>query len=232
MKLYFMPGACSLAPHIALREAGLPFSLVAVDYRTRQTTGGDDFCRINPKGYVPALVLDKGEVLTEVPVILQFVDRQVPQAALLPASGLQRLRSLEWLNFIATEIHKSFSPLFRPTTPEVFLKPGKDHLTARLSVIEHHLRKHKYLMGRNFSLADVYLFTVCRWLVDQDLSISDWPALQRHFYDIQARPAVGRALAREGLTGTAMVPDQLADCGRTEQLCLTDAGPAAEPLND
>lgn len=219
MKLYFMPGACSLAPHIALREAGLPFSLVEVDYRTRLTKCGCDFHEINPKGYVPALVLENGKLLTEVPVLLQFVDAQAPDVGLLPTSGMQRWRALEWLNFIATELHKSFSPLFRSTTPEAFLKPGKDHLARRMTVIEHHLHEHKYLVGCDFSLADVYLFAVCRWMGDQDLSIADWPALQRHFDDIQARPAVGEALAREGLTRTAIVPDELAHDDRTEQLC-------------
>ena len=201
MKLYFMPGACSLAPHIALREAALPFSLVEVDYGTRRTESGCDFHELNPKGYVPALVLENGKLLTEVPVILQFVDGQTPGAGLLPASGMPRWRALEWLNFVATEIHKSFSPLFRPTTPKAFLKPGRDHLARRLTVIEQHLRTHRYLTGCNFSLVDVYLFTVCRWLGDQDLTIANWPALLRHFGDIRARPAVGEALAREGLKG-------------------------------
>ncbi|MFD3189185.1 glutathione transferase GstA [Sedimentitalea sp. HM32M-2] len=199
MKLYFMPGACSLAPHIALREARLPFSLVAVDYRTRQTTGGDDFHRINPKGYVPTLVLDSGEVLTEVPVILQFVDSEMPEAALLPASGLKRLRSLEWLNFIATEIHKSFSPLFRPETPTSFSAPGRLHLCRRLSVVEDHLCQQEYLMGGDFSLADVYLFVLCRWLKDQDTALADWPSLHRHSEIIGKRPSVQQAMGREGL---------------------------------
>lgn len=199
MKLYFMPGACSLAPHIALLEAGLPFSLVAVDYRTRQTAGGDDFCKINPKGYVPALVLDNGEALTEVPVILQFVDSEVPQAALLPASGLQRLKSLEWLNFIATEIHKSFSPLFRPETPASFCVPGRLHLCRRLSVVEDHLCQHEYLMGGDFSLPDVYLFVLCRWLKDQDIALADWRSLHRHSETIGMRPSVQQAMGREGL---------------------------------
>lgn len=200
MKLYFMPGACSLAPHIALREAGLPFSLVAVDYRTRQTTGGDDFRRINPKGYVPALIPDSGEILTEVPVILQFIDSEVPQVALLPASGLQRLKSLEWLNFIATEIHKSFSPLFRPETPASFCAPGRLHLHRRLSVVEDHLCQHEFLMGGDFSLADVYLFVVCRWLKDQDMALTDWLSLHRHSEKIRMRPSVQQAMGREGLT--------------------------------
>lgn len=201
MKLYFMPGACSLAVHIALREAGLPFGLVDVDYRTRETESGCDFRRINPKGYVPALVLDDGTLLTETPVILQFVDGLAPGAHLLPAAGMQRFRALEWLNFIATEIHKSFSPLFRPTTPDAFLGPGRDHLIRRLAVVERHLKEHRYLMGRDFSLADVYLFTVCRWLGDQTLSIARWPSVRRHSETLRARPTVTKSLIREGVAG-------------------------------
>lgn len=199
MRLYFMPGACSLAPHIALREAGLPFDLVEVDYQTRRTIGGGDYREINPKGYVPALVLKTGECLTEVPVILQYVDGQAPGATLLPASGLPQLRSLEWLNFIATEVHKSFSPLFRPDTPPSFLEPGKRHLHRRLAVVERHLRQNAYLMGTGFSLADVYLYVVCRWLEDLNMALADWPALKRHTDTIAERPSVRQAMAREGL---------------------------------
>ena len=199
MRLYYMPGACSLAPHIALREAGLDFDLVEVDYRTRRTTDGGDYRAINPKGYVPAFVLETGECLTEVPVILQYVDGQVPGAALLPASGLPRLRALEWLNFIATEIHKSFSPLFRPDTPSPFVEPGKRHLCLRLAVVERHLRRDEYLMETGFSLADVYLYVVCRWLEDLNMAIADWPALERHTDTIARRPSVRQAMAREGL---------------------------------
>jgi len=218
MKLYYMPGACSLAVHIALREAGLAFGLVEVNYRTRRTETGHDFHAINPKGTVPALSVDGGDVLTEVAVILQVVAAAKGGAGLLPADGMARLRALEWLSFVGTEIHKSFSPLFRPTTPKAFLKPGRDHLVRRLTVIEQHLSAHRYSLGRDFSLADAYLFTVCRWLTDQDLAIADWPALQRHSDDIQARPAVGAALAYEKLTGHAGVSDQLADCGRPRQV--------------
>lgn len=200
MKLYFMPGACSLAPHIALREAGVPFSLVKIDYRTRQTAGGGDYFDINPKGYVPALELDDGQILTEVPVILQYVDALAPTAHMLPADGMRRLRALEWLNFVATEIHKSFSPLFRPTTPKAFLKPGREHLSRRLDFVEQHLSTQRYLAGAGLSAADIYLFTTCRWLADQDLSLATWPALHRHFNTIQARPAVTEALAHENQT--------------------------------
>ena len=199
MKLYYMPGACSLAPHIALCEAGLRFGLVEVDYQTRRTENGD-FRMVNPKGTVPALRFDNGEVLTEVPVILQFVADEARDRNLLPASGMRRLRALEWMNFIATEVHKSFSPLFRPTTPGVFFRPGKDHLRGRLSLVERTLSRQTYLMGDDFSLPDVYLFTVCRWLADQDMSISDWPALHRHSARIRLRPSVQKALNREGCT--------------------------------
>tara|TARA_R110002049_G_scaffold305535_1_gene502480 strand:+ start:15560 stop:16162 length:603 start_codon:yes stop_codon:yes gene_type:complete len=200
MTLYFMPGACSLASHIALREAGLKFDLVEVDYQTRRMVCGCDYRAINPKGSVPALRLADGSVLTEVPVILQYVADEAPDARLMPASGLRRLRALEWLIYIATEVHKSFSPLFRPTTPDVFLQPGKAHLSGRLGFVERHLTRHTYLMGDDFSLADVYLFTVCRWLADQDISIADWPALQQHSERIRLRPSVRKALDREGCT--------------------------------
>jgi len=194
-----MPGACSLAPHIALREAGLPFDLVEVDYRTRRTTGGGDYREINPKGYVPALVLETGETLTEVPVILQYVDGLTPAATLLPASGLPRLRALEWLNFIATEIHKSFSPLFRPETPLPLLEPGQQHLRRRLAVVERHLRQQQYLMETGFSLADVYLYVVCRWLKDLNMALADWPSLRWHTDTIAKRPSVRQAMTQEGL---------------------------------
>jgi glutathione S-transferase len=201
MILYFMPGACSLAPHIALREAGVGFRLVKVDYTSRRTAQGRDFRQINPKGNVPALELDNGQHLTEVPVILQYIDRIRPEARLLPETGLERLRALEWLNYIATEVHKSFSPLFRPTTPEAFLSPGRAHLSLRLNVIERHLQQFRYLTGPTFSLTDVYLFTVCRWLDDQKLSIASWPALMRHSEDVGARQSVRDALEHEGLPG-------------------------------
>lgn len=199
MKLYYMPGACSLAVHIALREARLPFTLAEVDYATRRTSCGRDFFTINPAGCVPALELRNGQLLTEVPVLLQYIDGLAPEAALLPKTGVTRLRALIWLSYIATEIHKSFSPLFRPTTPVAFLGPGKDHLIQRIGVVERHLSPRRFLLGSRFSLADGYLFTVCRWLEDQNLSLQDWPALRRHFEDMSSRPAVMDALAAEGI---------------------------------
>ncbi|MCP4327656.1 MAG: glutathione transferase GstA [Alphaproteobacteria bacterium] len=200
MKLFYMPGACSLAPHIALREAGLPFALARVDYATRRTANGADFRDVNPKGYVPALLHDDGWLLTEVPVILQYIDALAPQAALLPRPGTcARYRALEWLNYVATELHKSCSPLFRPTTPAPFLVPGKAHLARRLTTVAAHLEGNDYLAGPAYSLADAYLYTVCRWLRDLDLPLSDWPPLARHARRVEARPSVGAALAAEGL---------------------------------
>lgn len=200
MMLFYMPGACSLAVHIALREAGLPFDLAEVTYENRRLADGSDFSVLNPKATVPALRLDDGRMLTEVPVLLQYVDALVPGARLLPASGdMSRYRALEWLNFIATEIHKSFSPLFRATTPRAFLAPGREHLARRLNIAEAHLAEHPCLVGDRYCLADAYLFTCCRWLGDQHLDITIWPSLARHCDAVGKRPAVRAALAAEGL---------------------------------
>jgi len=200
MKLYYMPGACSLAPHIALREADLEFRLVKVDIQSRRTDCNHDYYDVNPKGSVPALELEDGQVLTEVPVILQYIDALAPEAGLLPGDTMNRYRALEWLNYIGTEIHKSFSPLFRPSTPTAFLTPGREHLSRRLAIVETRLRDHRYLSGSAFSLADIYLFVVCRWLGDQQMSVADWPALQRHSADISKRETVRDSLIAEGLT--------------------------------
>ena len=134
MKLYHMPGACSFTVHIALIQTGLPFEIEPVDYASRRTASGQDFWKINPKGYVPALALEDGRVYTEIPVILQYLDARAPKAGLLPKDWELRLRAFEWLHFLATEVHKSFSPLFRPDTPEVFLKVGRRHLKKRLGI--------------------------------------------------------------------------------------------------
>jgi glutathione S-transferase len=200
MILYYMPGACSLAVHIALRESGLPFELAEVGYESRQLLRGGDFRHISRKAYVPALGLDDQSLLTEVSVILHYIDALAPDADLLPAAGgTQRYRALEWLNFVATEIHKSFSPLFRPSTPQAFLKPGRDHLVRRLDILEQHLAGAPYLNGDRYCSVDAYLFTCCRWLDDQDLDITAWPMLARHFEAVGLRPAVQAALAAEGL---------------------------------
>ena len=195
-----MPGACSLAVHIALREAGLPFELAEVEYESRRLPSGADFRRISSTACVPALALDDGTLVNEVSVILQYIDALAPDARLLPApGGLSRYRALEWLNFIATEVHKTFSPLFRPTTPPAFLKPSQDHLIGRLAIVEQRLATTAFLTGDRYCAADAYLFTCCRWLDDLALTITAWPGLARHFKAVSQRPAVREALAAEGL---------------------------------
>lgn len=203
MKLFYMPGACSLAPHIALRETRRTFALEAVDYGTRRLRDGTDYRAINPKGSVPALLLDDGEVLTEVAVMLQYIAAQAPGCSLLPPDdGLRRVRCLEWLNYIATELHKSVSPLFRPATPDSFSKPGRDHLTARYELIENALLDQDYLSEDGYSVADIYLYSVTRWLPDLGIDTARWPSLAGFCARVARRSAVQAALAAEGLTGS------------------------------
>jgi glutathione S-transferase len=200
MKLYYMPGACSLAAHIALRETGQPVELVMVDYQTRRIEGGENYLDINTKGFVPALLLPDGWLLTELSAIFDFIATSTPDSPLAPpTAGEERFRYLEWQSFIATEIHKSFSPLFRPSTPPEFLEPGREHLAKRLATVERHLRSHRYLLGPAYSFIDAYLFTVCRWLGDQEMPMPQWPSLERHFRLVGERPAVKAALSAEGL---------------------------------
>lgn len=199
MKLFFMPGACSLTVHVALIMTGRDFRIVQVDYTTRRSSEGQSYLDVNPKGYVPALETSDGQVFTEIPVIIQYLDNYAPEAKLLPVGEYQRLRLFEWLHFLATEIHKSFSPLYRPDTPSSFLEVGRRHLTKRIAVIEASLQNCPYLLGEECSIADVYLYTMCRWLEDQDLDHSQWPALREHYRRIEAKPAVQSALSKEGL---------------------------------
>jgi len=200
MKLYFSPGACSLASHIALIEAGLEFTTERVDIRARKTASGTDFLAINPKGYVPALELKDGAVLTEGPAILQFIADLAPDRQLAPANGtLERYRLIEWLNFIATEVHKSFSPLFRPTSTEEMKEAARTHLGNRLGWIAGQLEGRDYLMGSQFTVADAYLFTVLGWANFVQFDLSPWPVLAAYTQRVAARPAVQQALRDEGL---------------------------------
>lgn len=199
MRLYFAPGACSLAPHIALREAGLPVELDKVDLRTRRTASGADYTQINPKGYVPALRLDDGTVLTEAGVILQYIADRQP-GTLAPAFGtLERYRLMEWLNFLATEIHKQFSPLFNPKITPEWKDDQLQRLSGRFELLARHLAERPYLLGQAFSIADAYLFTLLRWTKLFDIDLSKWPALQDYVARIEARPAVQAALRAEGI---------------------------------
>lgn len=199
MKLYFMPGACSLAVHIALIMTGRRFTIEVVDYETRRTLDGRDFWEINPKGYVPALEVNDGRIFTEIPVILQYLDACAPKAKLLPKDFEQRLRAFEWLHFLATEVHKSFSPLFRRNTPSSFLSVGRSHLKRRLAMVESALQDNSYLLGAEFSTVDGYLYTLCRWLPDQEIDIAQWPKLKEHFDRIDILPAVKAAHFNEAL---------------------------------
>jgi glutathione S-transferase len=198
MKLYFSPGACSLSPHIALREAGLPFELEQVSFSTKKTKSGADFREINPKGYVPALQLDDGQVLTEGPAIVQYIADRKPESGLAPAAGtLPRYRLQEWLNYISTELHKAFGPLFNAKHPAEQKQQIKDGLAARFDYLSKHLGGQTYLMGDTFTVSDCYLYTVLRWTKFVDIDLAKWPVLSAYVGRIDERPAVRAALAAE-----------------------------------
>ena len=199
MKLYFSPGACSLAPHIALHELGVPFTATKVDLATHKTADGTDYYTINPKGYVPLLELDNGERLSEAQVILQYIADRKP-GTLAPAFGtLERYRLMEWLNVIATEVHKQFSPLWYPTTPDATKEAQKAKLASRFDHIAKTLAKQPYLTGDTFTIADAYLFTVVNWSGTLKVDLSRWPALQQFQARVAARPKVQQAMKEEGL---------------------------------
>jgi len=201
MKLYFKAGSCSLSPHIVLLEAGLPFELVEVDLATKRTKDGADYRAINPKGSVPALELEDGQLLTEGAVIVQYLADRKPAAGLVPASGtLERYRLQEWLNYIASEIHKNFSPLFNPKAPDEWKAVVKDVLLAqRFAFLANHLDSNVFLMGDAFSVADAYLFTVLNWTKRVGIDLGQWPALAAFLQRVAARPAVLAAMKAEGL---------------------------------
>ena len=198
MKLYFSPGACSLSPHIVLREAGLPFQLEKVDLKAHKTAGGADFYAVNPKGYVPALQLDDGQVLTEGAAIVQYIADRKPESKLAPAAGtMERYRLQEWLTFISTELHKAYSPLFKATTPDETKLAQKDLIGRRLDFVAKHLDGKQYLMGDVFTAADAYLFTILRWSKGVNVDLGKWPTLPPHMDRISARPAVAAAMEAE-----------------------------------
>jgi glutathione S-transferase len=200
MKLYFSPGACSLSPHIVLREAGLKFDIERVNLADKKTVGGADYTTVNPKGYVPALQLDNGEVLTEGPAIVQYVADQAPEKKLAPAAGsMERYRAVEWLNFISAELHKNFGPLFRPNIPEETKQAARDILAKRLGFVAQKLQGSDYLTGNQFTVPDAYLFTVLNWAGRVNLDLSPWPVLQAYHKRVAERPAVRAAMVAEGL---------------------------------
>ena len=200
MKLYYSPGACSLSPHIALREAGLAFTPVLASTKSHKLQDGTDYYTINALGYVPVLELDNGERLREGPAIVQYIADQVPDKQLAPANGtLARYRLQEWLTFIGTELHKGFSPLFNPATPEEYKPMVRERLLQRLQWVDSQLAGKQYLMGDQFTVADGYLFTVTNWTQPTKLDISGLAHLAAYRERVGARPAVQAAMKAEGL---------------------------------
>lgn len=200
MKLYYMPGACSQASNIALREAGLKFELVKVDRRTKMAADGLDFSVVNPKGYVPAITVDTGETLTENVTVLQYIADQAPAAKLAPPFGtMERYRLMEWLSFINSEVHKNFSPMFHKDAAEGAKELALATLTKRLDYLQRALGSRTFLMGEQFTVADCYLFTVLSWAPAVKLDLGKWPELKRYVDRIHARPHVLEALGAEGL---------------------------------
>jgi glutathione S-transferase len=200
MKLYYAPGACSLASHIALQESGLPFETDQLNFKTKITASGEDFMQLNPKGYVPAIKLDDGSILTEGPAILQYIADQNPASGLSPKAGsMERYRLQEWLTFIGTELHKSFSPLFNKASPDEVKNNSRNMLTKRLSYVETQLAGKPYLMGDHFSVADAYLFVVVGWSSHVDFDLGPFPRIKEYSARIAARPAVQAAMKAEGL---------------------------------
>ena len=200
MKLYYSPGACSLSPHIALRESGLAFEAIAAPTKTHKLPDGTDYYTINPLGYVPLLVLDDGRQVRESPAILQYIADQVPAKQLAPANGtFERYKLQEWLNFIGTELHKGFSPLFTPGMPQEAKTIVKERLISRLQWVDGELSTSPYLMGDVYTVADGYLFTVAGWSKHVGVDISGLTHLVAFLAKVGARPAVQEAMRAEGL---------------------------------
>jgi len=200
MKLYYSPGACSLASHIALHETGLPFEIEKVDFASKKTAGGSDFNQINPKGYVPTIKLDDGSILTEGAAVLQYIADQKPDSGLAPKAGtMERYRLQEWLTFISSELHKSFSPMFNKDTTEEVKTNVRNLLTKRFGYVETQLANKPYLMGDHFTVADAYLFVVANWSNHAGFDLSPFPKIKEYMTRIATRPAVQAAMKAEGL---------------------------------
>ena len=201
MKLYYSPGACSLSPHIALHESGLPHEAIKVDLKAKKTESGGDYLAINPKGQVPALETDEGTMLTEGPAIVQYIADKAPRSGLAPPNGaIERYQLQQWLNFVSTELHKSFSPLFRPTTPDDYKQIARATIEQRFAYLDGELGKRDYLMGSSFTVADGYLFVILRWAEAMKFDLAKYPALAAFKARVAARPATRAAMAHEGLS--------------------------------
>lgn len=200
MKLFYKPGACSLAPHIILRETGKAFTLEAVDLMTKRLGDGSDYLAINPKGQVPALQLDDGTLITEAVVIMQYLADSVPQKNLLAATGeMSRYKTLEWLNYIATELHKGFTPLFRPDTPDEYKPTVRSLLEKKLSFVNGELASREFIAGDHFTIADAYLYNVLRWARAIKLEMGSLSNIDAFMARVAARESVIATLAAEGL---------------------------------
>jgi len=197
MKLYFASGACSFAPHVVLQELGVAYDLARVNNRSKRTSDGVDFLAVNPKGYIAALQLDNGEVLTEGPTLLQYLGDLKPDLGLAPEGGLPRLRSQEWLSFITSEIHAGSGPLFNKALPAKAQEFLKDRLFRRFDFLGLHLAAQPYLMGQCFTVSDAYLFTVLEWMDGFDINLNRWPSLAEFMARIATRPSVAAARVRE-----------------------------------
>ena len=204
MKLYYSPGACSLSPHIALLEAGLPYDLVKVDLKAKKLENGDDYLKVNPKGQVPALGLDNGELVTEGPVIVQMIADKASAKNLAPARDTaERYKLQEWLNFITTEVHKNFSPMFSPVLADDAKAFFKDRVMGKFKYIDSQLAGRDYLMGKQFTVADGYLFTMLSWADRMKFDLAAMPNLVAYKARVGARPMVQQALTKEGLMKAA-----------------------------
>ena len=200
MKLYYASGACSLSPHIVAREAGIAIDTVKVDLATKKTEDGQDVLVLNPKGYVPALCLDNGQILTEGPAIVQYLADQKPASRLAPSAGtMERYRLQEWLSFLGTELHKSFSPLFNQASSDDAKRAAKENITKRFTYLDQKLAGSKYLMGETFTVADAYAFTIVNWANLVGIDLKPYPNLSAYLGRIGARPKVQEALKAEGL---------------------------------
>lgn len=200
MKLYYSPGTCALSPHIVANELSLPLKLIKVDLKSKRTEDGEEFTKINPNGYVPVLVLEDGKQLTEGPAIVQYLADLKPEHHLVPPAGsFERYRLQQWLNFITSEIHKGFSPLFNPTFPEDAKQVVKNQLASRIGTVADHLAQQPYLLGEQFTVADAYLFVTLGWCSHVGIDLSRWPVLKSYSEKIAGRPAVRKAMQEQGL---------------------------------
>jgi glutathione S-transferase len=200
MKLFFAPGACSLSPHIVLLEAGVPFTKERVDLKSKKTESGSDYLAVNPKGAVPALQLDNGTVLTEGAVITQYIADQKPDSTLAPRAGtMERYRLMELLNYIATEVHKGFGPLFNPNASSEWKEAAVAALSAKFDWLSGYLGNKTYLLGDTFTLPDAYLFTVLNWTPRVGIDLKKWPILSAYHARVAQRPKVLEAMKAEGL---------------------------------